>query len=241
MVVGGPLPPGGHVVRLQVGGHGDAHPDLPEEGVRLVHLGHPGPPAGAGVAGEEGELPPQEDPGVQARLQEDGREHPRGGGLAVGAGHARGGPLREEVGEELHPAEDPKAPLPGLHHLGVVRGHGGGDHQGVLVGEVAGVVPVVHGNSEPPCPRAWGEVAPRHRHPFRHEEPGEGAHAHAFNAHDVRLSHRNASRRSARRAAAPSGERRAMALRRASRSSRASRIWEERRSHAPKTAPPAWA
>jgi hypothetical protein len=117
------------------------------------------------------------------------------------------------MGEELHPPQHPEAPGPGGRHLRVVGGDGGGEEEGVLVLQVLGGVALVDGDAQGFGPFARGQVAPRDLHALRHEEAGQGAHAHPFHAHHVHALHRYSSSQSAILPAAPSGDRRAMASR----------------------------
>ena len=66
----------------------------------------------------------------------------------MGAGHgdhAAPGHRRLQPGRA---GQDPQAAGPSLEHLGVVVVGGGGDHEGVGVADVLGVVPEVDGHAE---------------------------------------------------------------------------------------------
>jgi len=61
--------------------------------------------------------------------------------------HSDSLPAQHHTGQRRGPVQHPDAAPPGLEQLGVVGPDGGGNHQGVRVAEISGVVPHLHPRS----------------------------------------------------------------------------------------------
>ena len=100
-----------------------ARPQQRQRAVRLVGLGHQQRAAtGPGVAAQLRHLAADQVGGIEPQLLGRVGDHGRGGGLAVGAGHADRAPRGHHLGEQLGAVQPAQAQLAGGQQLRLVGG-----------------------------------------------------------------------------------------------------------------------
>ena len=180
---------GVHVVRLDIGDHGNHGLQVQERCIALVRLGDQ-ESAGAqlGVAADTVDQAADHERGVQTRLGEDIGNQAGSRGFAMGAGHSDAVAIAHQLCQHLGPGHHRNTGGPGCDHLGVELVHCAGADHHIGAADVFRGVADKHPYApclEPAGHRARAEVGSGHLIPKVDQHLGNTAHARTADTNHV--------------------------------------------------------